>query len=229
MIPIKKVNKKGSKSNPLDASISGKGNFIKQNYVIIGLVLFIGIFAFQSSISDFIGNSSSSKKYIQNEIASPTQEVTRARVLANPQPKRNTCPEGFYYYENGAYSLCYPDTLTAYIDNYVDPTTGEIDTGIIDIEDEQAKAHLRILPSFTAVGGLDTCITRENVTVSGLTAVRETKKENIGSDCGKVMSVATKIQTDKSSVFWIIYQAYSGGDLRFLMQYPVIERSLVIK
>jgi hypothetical protein len=228
----KKKKSSSIKSRPTSSIKRNKKSFLQQNYIIIGLAVLIGIISFKSLTGNNSSNQNtrSSGSNYQSVNASPTEGMTPTRTLANPNPQRYNCPEGFYYFENSTYSLCYPDKLTAYIDdNVVDQSTGKMDNRVIKISDDQAKSEISILPSFTAAGGKDNCVTTEDITVSGYPAVRETKKENVENDCGKTVSIATKVQTGKSLPFWILYQAYMGGELRFINDYPSIEQSLKIK
>lgn len=228
----KKKKSSSIKSNSTSSIKRNKKSFLQQNFIIIGLIVLIGIIGFKS----LTGSNSSNQTTGSNESnyrtanSSPTGEMTPTRTLANSNPQRNNCPEGFYYFENSTYSLCYPDKLIAYINNnVVDQATGKMDTRVIVISDDKAKSEISILPSFTAAGGKDNCVTTENVTVSGFSAVRETKKENVGNNCGKTVSIATRVETGKSLPFWILYQAYVGGELRFINDYPTIEQFLKIK
>jgi hypothetical protein len=228
----KKKKSSSVKSRSTSSMKRSQKSFLQQNYIIVGLIVLIGIvgFKFLTCSNSYNKITSSSESNYQTANSSPTEAMTPTRALANSNPQRNNCPEGFYYFENSTYSLCYPDKLTSYINNnVVDQATGKMDNRVIVISDDKAKSEISILPSFTAAGGKDNCVTTENVTVSGFPAVRETKKENVGNDCGKTVSIATKIQTGKALPFWILYQAYVGGELRFINDYSTIEQSLKIK
>ncbi len=220
---IKKPKSNSIQSHKTSAIKRLQKSFSYYYYIIIGLIVLIGVVGLRFVTDD-------TESMYQTITISPSVKMKSTQTLANPNPKRNNCPERFYYFENNTYSLCYPDTLTAYINrNVVDQATGNIDTRAIVITDDQSNSAINILPSYTAAGGKESCVETENVIVSGFPAIREKKKEMKVNGCGRILSIATKVQSGNALPFWIVYQAYGAGELRMTEDYHTIEQSLRIK
>ena len=161
---------------------------------------------------------------------SAASQQTPAPVLANPNPAQGSCPQGFYFYENSTYSVCYPNILIPYLDSsVVNPVNGSIEQDVVDLPDTVGQAHIVIIPSFAVGGPNDECVTQVETSVSGYPATRVTHRASLANSCGNISELDTIVQIGNSHSFWMMYQAYVGGTLSYLNEYATMEQTLSIK
>lgn len=155
----------------------------------------------------------------------PTIVPSIAGVSIVPSGEQKDCPNGFYYYENKDFSICYPNTMIvkpSYHIQNANATETDV-TGMFN-----SKRYITILPIFYSVGGPSKCISRSQITVSGLPATRELNTTITADTCGPLIGVATSIVRKDGHYFYLTEDSKDKGGID-LDEYKTIEFSLRIK
>lgn len=166
--------------------------------------------------------------------AAPTQTLKqRVNVTTTPSPthmpipkgEQKNCPNGFYFYENEDFSLCYPNSMSVDEPQLIHNANG---TTTNEIYFSNEKRGIHVLPIFSFGEGPDKCIDRLETTVSGLNAVRELNRKTSSKQCGSLQEVTT-IVTRKDGLIFFMYEDTKDSGSVDLNEYLTIESSLRVK
>jgi hypothetical protein len=161
---------------------------------------------------------------LDESVVQPT-EVEEQDLTVNPTGEQGNCPQGFYYFENKDFSLCYPNTMKVYPPTHIQNANGS-QTDEVDMSN--SKRSLHVLPVFFAAEGASKCVEKSHIVVSGLQAVRELNRTKTSEICGSLHEVTTIITRNDGQLFYIYEDAKDSGSVD-LDEYKIIESSLTVK
>ena len=139
---------------------------------------------------------------------------------------QSECPENFTSYNSDVYKICYPNDL--HIDSINNSQTVEEKPVVQMYFKNEAKNRELFIWSNLQGGWMGTvCESKENVTVSGSSAVRYTVRKENNNSCDYIQTFATLIQETDQKTF-IISLTNKTGEVD-KSEYLKIESSLVIK
>lgn len=210
------------------------------------ITAFLVVKVFHLNIKDTLPDTVRTKSLIRN---STSTTYSTPPNLTTPQVMRENCPEGFTFFDNDDFSICYPaDTTQFYpetkLHNIVDGKPNNL------VSFGHSNVLLEVLPIDGGVNEEDTyscynesgectpppCwLNKESVVVSGLPATRKVFRSIIYpgvNKCGKIIEIKTMVDRGSKYAFLLrMLIAYGENETPSLNldRYRSIEKSLKIK